>query len=103
MGRGIFGCLSSLLKGEQVPKYYFTTPTVSEGPAAEQSRLFSFFRLSRGVSVMKVDGVWYELRFPSSEEVAASEKFYLGGTRQEVTAAEKADLESAGYTVETVS
>ena len=52
---------------------------------------------------MKVDGEWYEVRFPSSEEVEAAEKFYLGGTRQEVTAEEKADLESAGYTVETVA
>lgn len=82
--------------------YYFTTPTVSEGPAASDSRLFSFFRLSRGVSVMKLDGVWYEVRNPSSEEVELAERFYLGGIRYEVSAAEKADLEAAGYTVVTV-
>ena len=75
---------------------------MSEGPAAEGSRLFSFFRLTRGVSVIKIDGEWYELRNPSSEEVDAAEKFYLGGIRYEVTAEEKADLESAGYTIETV-
>ena len=51
---------------------------------------------------MKIDGEWYELRNPSAEEVADAERFYLGGIRYEVTAEEKADLESAGYTVETV-
>ena len=82
--------------------YYFTTPTISEGPAAEGSRLFSFFRLTRGVSVIKIDGEFYEVRNPSSEEVAAAERFYLGGIRYEVDATEKAELEAAGYTVETV-
>lgn len=84
-----------------MPKYYFRTPTISEGPAASDSRLFSFFRLTRGVSVMKIDGEWYELRNPSAEEVADAERFYLGGIRYEVTAEEKADLESAGYEIET--
>lgn len=80
--------------------YIFNTPTVSEGPAAE-GRLFSRFRLTRGVSVMKIDGTYYELRNPSSEDVAAAQKFYLGGIHHIVTAEEKADLEAAGYTVTT--
>ena len=81
--------------------YRFTTPTVSEGPAGD-GPLFERFRLTRGVSVIKVDGEYYELRNPSSEEVAEAEAFYLGGITYDVTAAEKADLEAAGYTVETV-
>ncbi len=81
--------------------YRFTTPTISEGPAGE-GRLFERFRLTRGVSVIKIDGEYYEVRNPSSEEVAEAEAFYLGGITYDVTAAEKADLEAAGYTVETV-
>jgi hypothetical protein len=80
--------------------YVFNTPTVSEGPAAD-GPLFSRFRLTRGVSVMKINGTYYELRNPSSEDVAAADKFYLGGIRHVVTAEEKADLEAAGYTVVT--
>lgn len=82
-------------------KYYFTTPTVSEGPLAP-GPLFSRFRLTKGISVIKVDGEYQEVRTPSSEEVEAAEAFYLGGITYEVTAAEKADLEAAGYTVTTV-
>jgi hypothetical protein len=81
--------------------YRFTTPTISEGPAGE-GRLFSRYRLVRGVSVLKIDGVYYELRNPSSEEVASAQAAYIGGYSYEVSAGEKAGLEAAGYTVETI-
>lgn len=81
--------------------YFFTTPTVSEGPAGT-GRLFSRFRLVRGVTVLKIDGEYYETRYPSAEEVADADISYIGGYRYEVDAIEKAALEAAGYTVETV-
>lgn len=81
--------------------YKFTTPTISEGPAGE-GPLFERFRLVRGISVLKIDGIYYEVRYPSSEEVEASDVAYIGGYSYEVDAAEKASLEAAGYTVETV-
>ena len=81
--------------------YRFTTPTVSEGPAGE-GRLFEQFRLVRGITVLKIDGEYYEIRFPSQEETQAAEIAYIGGYSYEVSEAEKASLEAAGYTVETV-
>ena len=81
--------------------YRFTTPTVSEGPAGEGA-LFGRYRLVRGVTVLKIDGEYYEVRFPSSEEVEAAEEAYMGGYSYEVSPGEKAALEAAGYTVETV-
>ena len=81
--------------------YRFTTPTVSEGPAGE-GPLFGRYRLTRGVSVIKIDGEYYELRNPSTEEIAEAEAFYLGGITYDVSPGEKASLEAAGYTVETV-
>jgi hypothetical protein len=81
--------------------YLFKTPTVSEGPLGE-GRLFSRYRLVKGVSVLKMDGEYFEVRYASEEEVKAADKFYLGGITYEVDAEEKADLEAAGYTIETV-
>jgi hypothetical protein len=81
--------------------YRFTTPTISEGPAGE-GRLFSRYRLTRGISVLKIDGVYYELRYPSAEEVASAQAAYIGGYSYEVSEGEKIQLEAAGYTVETV-
>ena len=81
--------------------YRFTTPTISEGPAGE-GRLFRRYRLVRGITVLKIDGEYYETRFPSSEEVQAAQIAYVGGYSYTVDATEKAALEAAGYTVETV-
>jgi len=81
--------------------YRFTTPTVSEGPAGEGD-LFSRYRLVRGITVLKIDGEYFELRYPSSEEVEAAQEAYMGGYSYEVSPGEKADLEAAGYTVETI-
>lgn len=81
--------------------YKFTTPTVSEGPAGD-GPLFGRFRLVRGITVLKIDGEYYEVRYPSSEEVQEAEVAYIGGYSYEVSAGEKAALEAAGYTVETV-
>jgi hypothetical protein len=81
--------------------YRFTTPTISEGPAGE-GPLFGRYRLVRGITVLKIDGEYFQVRFPSSEEVQAAEAAYIGGYSYEVNEAEKASLEAAGYTVETV-
>lgn len=80
--------------------YVFYTPTVSEGPLA-RGPLFSRFRLVKAITVLKVDGEYYELRYPSHEEVEEADIAYLGGGRYEVDATEKASLEAAGYTVVT--
>jgi hypothetical protein len=81
--------------------FIFTTPTISEGPASD-GRLFSRYRLTRGVTVLKIDGEYYEMRNPSSEEVQAAQAAYVGGYSYEVSPGEKAALEAAGYTVETI-
>ena len=81
--------------------FIFTTPRISEGPAGD-GRLYSRYRLTRGVTVLKIDGEYYEMRNPSSEEVQAAQAAYLGGYSYEVSPGEKADLEAAGYTVETI-
>jgi hypothetical protein len=81
--------------------YRFRTPTVSEGPAG-QGPLFERFRLVRGISVLRINGEYFQVRFPSSEEVQAAEVAYIGGYSYEVDEAEKTRLEAAGYTVETV-
>ena len=81
--------------------YRFTTPTIGEG-AAGDGRLFSRYRLTRGVSVLKIAGEYYELRSPSSEEIAEADAAYIGGYSDAVSAGEQASLEAAGYTVETI-
>jgi hypothetical protein len=83
-------------------KYYFETPYVMEGPAG-YNRLHYRMKLKRGVSVLKENGVYREARYPYIDELTAAEEYYLGGSRYEVSLAEKTSLEAAGYTIETIT
>lgn len=80
--------------------YIFKPPTVEEGPAGGHW-LFQRYTLSRGISVLKIDGEYYEARFPTQDDIASADIFYQGGHEYEVTSAEKAALEAVGYTVVT--
>lgn len=83
--------------------YRFTTPTIRENPGGEYHPLFSRIEIPVGISVLKIDGEYYETRYPSEEETLAADIFYLGGITHTVSAEEKADLEAAGYEVETIA
>jgi len=82
--------------------YRFTTPTILEELESDGHPLFSRIKVPHGITVLKIDGEYYEVRYPSSEEVQDADVAYIGGYSYEVDAAEKTDLEAAGYTVETV-
>lgn len=82
--------------------YRFTTPTILEEMESDGHPLFSKIKIPKGITVLKVDGDYYEVRYPSAEEVADADIAYIGGYSYEVAAGEKASLEAAGYIVETV-
>jgi len=82
--------------------YRFTTPTILEELESNGHPLFSRIKIPKGITVLKIDGDYFEVRYPSAEEVADADIAYIGGYSYEVTAEEKTDLEAAGYTVETV-
>ena len=82
--------------------YIFTTPTILEELEGEYHPLFSRIKIPKGITVLKINGVYTEGRYLSEEEVLAADIAYIGGYSYEVNAAEKADLEAAGYTVATV-
>lgn len=82
--------------------YIFRTPTILEEMDGEYHPLFSRIKIQKGITVLKHGSVYTEIRYPSSEEWVAADIAYLGGIDYEVDATEKAALEAAGYTVETV-
>lgn len=82
--------------------YQFTTPTVLEELPSDGHPLFSRIKVPHGITVLKIDGEYYQVRYPSSEEVDEADIAYIGGYSYEVDATEKASLEAAGYTVNTI-
>ena len=59
-------------------RYILTTPTEEYGPAGG-GRLFIRYRLTRGVSLMRNNGIWSTTTFPTEDVIAAADVFYLGG------------------------
>jgi len=76
----------------------FIPPTVSEGPIGGH-RLFYFYEMDRGESVLKIDGVYYQIRTPSQDEIDSATEVYLGGHEYPVSDAVAAELIAAGYEV----
>jgi hypothetical protein len=78
--------------------YRFFPPTISEAPAGDH-KLFYRYKLNRGITVLKKNGTYTQVRYPSQAEVEDADIAYIGGYGYVVDQAEKDSLESAGYTV----
>jgi hypothetical protein len=76
--------------------YIFKTPTVDEGPIGPD-RLSQFYTLPRGISVLKANGRYYEVRYPTQTEVTEAEKVYLGGYVHNISDEDAQELIDAGY------
>ena len=72
----------------------FFPPTVDEGPAG--FGLFYRYKHKRGISVLKINGIYYKLRVPSTDQVDSSTEYYAGGHEHNVTNAQKTALINAG-------
>jgi len=76
----------------------FDTPTVEEGPAGKH-RLFYFYRLKKGITIIKSGGVYSQVRYGVDSDLNAYDEFYLGGHRHTVNDTIKAALIAGGVGV----
>lgn len=76
--------------------YILTTPTEEYGPAGG-GRLFIRYRLTRGVSLMRNNGVWSTTTFPTEDVIAAADIFYLGGREYVIDLATYNELIAQGF------
>lgn len=79
-------------------EYIFKTPTVREGPAGGH-RLFYFYKLNKGVSIVKSGGTYSQIRYPLDEDLNDYDVIYLGGRDHVVSEAVKAELIAGGVGV----
>jgi hypothetical protein len=79
----------------------FKTPSVDEGPASWDDRLFLRVKLARGISVLEgPPGTYRAARFPTQDEIAASAPgMYMGGHEYVVDDATKTALIAGGVGV----
>ena len=78
--------------------WLFRTPTVQEGPIGD-ARLFYFYKLDVGVSVVKQNGVYSQQRYILDSDIPTFEVVYRGGRNYEVDDTTKAALIAGGVGV----
>ena len=73
--------------------YTFTTPTVREGPAGGH-RLFYFYKLDRGITIVKSGATYQQIRYPIDSSLTDNtyDVVYRGGYNHTVDEATKAEL-----------
>jgi hypothetical protein len=71
--------------------YIFEPPIVREGPAGGH-RLFQFYKLNRGISIVKDAGVYTQVRYLTDEDLRSYQEVYLGGNKHIVSETTKAAL-----------
>jgi hypothetical protein len=82
--------------------YIFETPTVDEGFEGVQ-RLFTFYKLTRGISVIKVNGVYRQVRYPLDSDLETYQEVYLGGSQYTVNEATREALINGNVGVTTAN
>jgi hypothetical protein len=72
--------------------WLFKTPTVEEGPAG-MHRLFEFYKLDRGISiVLDTNGQYQQIRYPLDSDLPNYPVVYRGGYNYTVDDTTKAAL-----------
>ncbi len=84
--------------GLQTKYLRFTPPYVIYNHQIEGALIGS---LHYGVSLFRIDGVWYTAEYPTVAQEAAADVFYRGGHVAYLTQEEAEELEAEGYTVVT--
>jgi len=77
-------------------QYIFTTPTVEETPAGE-GPLFERYKLDRGVTVLRINGIYSSYRYPAQTTIATAQEVYMGGTQTIIDQATADALTAQGY------
>ena len=73
-------------------EWLFKTPTVEEGPAGGH-RLFYFYKIDRGITIVRLDsGAYAQIRYPQDEDLLNYPAVYRGGYNYTVDDATKAEL-----------
>ena len=78
-----------------MPDYTFTTPYALEGPSGGH-RLFMFAKLRKGITIVKSEATYSQIRYAVDEDLLDYDAVYRGGYNHTVSEAIKAELIAGG-------
>jgi hypothetical protein len=76
--------------------YQFTQPSIKETPAGGHT-LFERMGINRGITVLRVNGVYSSFRYPSQTQTLEADEVYLGGHIYDIDEQTRTRLIAAGY------
>ncbi len=76
--------------------YIFTPPTQSYGPAGGH-RLFAYYKLDHGLTVVNMKGVYQLYESPSQDLLEEADEYWMGGRNHTVTDDVAQRLTDAGF------
>jgi hypothetical protein len=76
--------------------YQFTPPSIKETPAGGHT-LFERRGINRGITVLRVNGVYSSFRYPSQTQTLEADEVYLGGHIYDIDEQTRTRLIAAGY------
>lgn len=80
----------------------FKTPTIDEGPLGT-GRLFSRFKLKRGISIVKIGSVYSQTRYLDADNFAGYSEYYQGGGTFTVSDATRTALIAANIGIDSTN
>lgn len=95
------GTATATSQAEAAHTYYIFKPPTREISPLSLDPYYELVGYFQGRTLVKRDGVWKVVQNRQEDWLDQCEYVFKGGCENRVTGAQKAELESAGYTVET--
>ena len=81
--------------------YIFTPPYAEETPGIYGSRLFMYLlKIRNGISIAKANGVYFQDRYPTQDNIDTYSEFYAGGHKHQVSEAVRTALIAANIGID---
>lgn len=82
--------------------YTFRTPTIDEGPLGN-GRLFTRFKMKKGISIVRSNGAYAQVRVLDADNFPSYSEIYYGGAIYTVSDATRTALIAGGVGVDSTN
>ena len=79
--------------------YIFTPPYAEETPVGAKGVFAYLLKIRNGISISKKDGIYFQDRYPSQDNIDTYQEFYPGGHEHSVSESTRTALLAAGVGV----
>lgn len=79
--------------------YLFSPPYVEETPNGARGVFAFLLKIRNGISIGKLNGSYFQVRYPNEDDIETYQEFYSGGHKHSVSESTRTALLAAGVGV----